>query len=289
MSVSTADYASSVPIAWCPGCGNFAILNAVKKSLSELDLPPDRVVICTGIGQAPKLPHYLRVNTFNGLHGREIASAIGIKLAANDLTVIVHAGEGGAYGEGGNHFLHAIRRNMDLTVVVHDNLNYALTKGQASPTTPAGTVKRLQPEGVASQPLNPLALAISQSCSFVGQGTSARADLLAGLLKAAIRHRGFSLVHILQTCPSWDRIHTPQFYKEHCYELGEDYDPQDRDAALRLVMTPEDRHPLGILYLEERPLYNESALHEIEQPLRGRLVEPETADQVLKQLAAKTK
>lgn len=281
MSVKIKDYASLVPIAWCPGCGNFGILNTVKKALTELGLPPDRVVICTGIGQAPKLPHYLTVNTFNGLHGREVASAAGIKLAADDLTVIVHAGEGGAFGEGGNHFLHAIRRNLNITVVVHDNLYYALTKGQASPTTPAGTATRIQPEGVLSKPLNPLALAISQSCSFVGQGTSARTDQLLGLLKAAIEHRGFSFVRIMQTCPTWDRIHTPQFYKEHTYELEDDYDPRDQEAALRLVMEPSDRIPLGILYREDRPLYGEQLLEGIEHPLRKRQVVPETMNGLL--------
>ena len=285
MSVKPTDYASSVPIAWCPGCGNFAILSSAKKALAELDLPPERVVICTGIGQAPKLPHYLRVNTFNGLHGREVAAAIGIKLAANDLTVIVHAGEGGGYGEGGNHFLHAIRRNVDMTLVVHDNLYYALTKGQASPTTPLGTVTRIQSDGVVMPPLNPLALAISQSCSFVGQGTTGRPDLLVPLLKAAISHRGFSLVHILQSCPTWDHIHTPQFYREHCDELPENYNPQDREAALRLVMTPSERHPLGVLYREDRPLFNEHALEQIENPLRRRDVNPEAALALLAQFA----
>ena len=277
MSVKPTDYASSVPIAWCPGCGNFAILNSAKNALAELELPPERVVICTGIGQAPKLPHYMRVNTFNGLHGREVAAAIGIKLAANDLTVIVHAGEGGAYGEGGNHFLHAIRRNVDLTLVVHDNLYYALTKGQASPTTPLGTVTRIQSDGVVIPPLNPLALAISQSCSFVAQGTTGRPDLLVPLLKAAIQHRGFSLVHILQSCPTWDRVHTPQFYRDHCDELQEDYDPRDREAALRLVLTPSERHPLGILYVEDRPVCDEHVLDQVEHPLRRRAVNPDVA------------
>lgn len=277
MSVKPADYASSVPIAWCPGCGNFAILNSAKKALTELELPPERVVICTGIGQAPKLPHYMRVNTFNGLHGREVAVAIGIKLAANDLTVIVHAGEGGAYGEGGNHFLHAIRRNVDMTLIVHDNRYYALTKGQASPTTPLGTVTRIESDGVVIPPLNPLALAISQSCSFVGQGTTGRPDLLVPLLKAAIQHRGFSLVHILQSCPTWDRVHTPQFYRDHSDELQEDYDPYDREAALRQVLTPSERHPLGILYLDDRPVYDEQALEQIEHPLRQRTVNPDAA------------
>lgn len=285
MSVKPTDYASSVPIAWCPGCGNFAILNSAKKALAELNLPPDRVVICTGIGQAPKLPHYMQVNTFNGLHGREVAAAIGVKLAANDLTVIVHAGEGGGYGEGGNHFLHAIRRNVDMTLVVHDNLYYALTKGQASPTTPLGTVTRIQSEGVVMPPLNPLALAISQSCSFVGQGTTGRPDLLVPLLKAAIQHRGFSLVHILQSCPTWDHVHTPQFYREHGDELAADYDPRDREAALRLVMAPSDRHPLGVLYREDRPTYDAHALEQIENPLRRRTVNPEAALALLARFA----
>lgn len=283
MSVKIQDFKSEVPIAWCPGCGNFGILNSVKKTLTELNLPPDRVVICTGIGQAPKLPHYMQVNTFNGLHGREVSAAMGIKLAANDLTVVVHAGEGGAFGEGGNHFLHAIRRNIDMTVVVHNNLYYALTKGQASPTTPAGTITRIQPDGVLSKPMNPLALAISQSCSFVGQSTSARSDHLVELLKAAILHRGFSFVHIMQTCPTWDRIHTPQFYRDHTYELDEKYDPTDQDAALRLVMTPSDQHPLGVLYREDRPLYDEQMLQGIEHPLRRRKVVPETMLGLLEQ------
>ncbi len=285
MSVNITDYKSAVPIAWCPGCGNFAILNSVKKSLTELNLPPDRVVICTGIGQAPKLPHYMIVNTFNGLHGREVATAAGIKMAADDLTVIVHAGEGGAFGEGGNHFLHAIRRNVNMTVVVHDNLYYALTKGQASPTTPAGTITRIQPEGVMSWPMNPVALAISQSCSFVGQGTSARPDLLVGLLKAAISHPGFSFVHIMQTCPSWDHLRTPQFYREHTYELEEGYDPKDQQAALQLAMTPSDQHPLGILYIEDRPVYNAHKLEEIEHPLRQRKLVPETVLPLFAQFA----
>lgn len=285
MSVNHADYASSVPIAWCPGCGNFAILDSTKKALVELDLPPERVVICTGIGQASKLPHYLRVNTFNGLHGREVATAIAVKLAANDLTVIAHAGDGGAYGEGGNHFLHAIRRNVDITVVVHDNHYYALTKGQASPTTPEGTVTRIHTEGVVARPMNPLALAISQSCSFVGQGTSARPDLLVNLLKAAILHKGFSLVNILQTCPTWDHVHTFRFYKEHCHELEKDYNPRDREAALRLTLAAGDHHPMGILYVEDRPLYDERVLQGIENPLRRRKVAPETALPLLTRFA----
>jgi len=274
MTVKLEDYLSQVAPAWCPGCGNFPILESLKKALVELELAPEKVLVCTGIGQAPKLPHYLRVNTFNGLHGREVAAAQGAKLAAGDLTVIIHAGDGGAYGEGGNHLLHAIRRNLDLTLVVHDNHFYALTKGQASPTTEAGAKVKLQPRGVGSRPLNPLALAISQSCSQVSQTTSALPDHLTRTLVSAIGHRGFSLVNVLQPCVTWDKVHTYQYYQERCRPLGADHDPTDQLAALGLVLKPGERIPIGLIYTEDRPVYGEELRAEGGRPLRERGVEP---------------
>jgi 2-oxoglutarate ferredoxin oxidoreductase subunit beta len=276
-TVNLEDYHSDIENAWCPGCGNFGILKATKKALVELDLAPERVLICTGIGQAPKLPHYMRVNTFNGLHGREVASATAAKLAADDLTVLVHAGEGGAYGEGGNHLLHAIRRNIDITLVVHDNKVYGLTKGQASPTSQEGMVAALQRSGVATRPLNPLTLAISQACSFVAQGMSARSDHLVDLLKKAISNRGFSLVNVLQPCVTWDKIHTYQYYQEHCYELGPDYDPGDRVRAFDLASGTRERIPLGVIFTEARPAYEQAVLAEIEHPLRDLGINPNLA------------
>ena len=281
MAVTLDDYKSDVEIAWCPGCGNFGILDAVKRTLVELNLPPHKVLICSGIGQAPKLPHYMRVNTFNGLHGREVASATAAKLAADDLAVIVHAGDGGAYGEGGNHFLHAIRRNIDITLVVHDNRTYGLTKGQASPTADEGSVTKLQPRGLAMHPMNPLALAVSQSCSFVAQGMSARTEHLVALLKAAIQHKGFSLVNVLQPCVTWDKIHTYKYYEEHCYELGGEHSPADRMKALELVLAPGEKIPLGIIYTEDRPSYNEVVLKDVTHPLRDRGVNPASAIKLL--------
>jgi len=284
MTVLPQDYQSPVENQWCPGCGNFGILEAVRRTLVELQLPPHRVVLCTGIGQAPKLPHYLRVNTFNGLHGREVAAATAIKLAAPDLTVMVHAGDGGAYGEGGNHLLHAIRRNPDLTVVVHDNKVYGLTKGQASPTTAQGAPAKIHPRGVPSRALNPLALAISQGCSFVAQGMSARIDALVGLLKAAILHRGFSLVNVLQPCVSWDKLHTYAYYQEHCRELPPDHDPTDALAALRIALEEGEHHPLGVLYRREAPTFEDQALAHLDRPLRDLPVEPEAAAQLFARL-----
>ncbi len=279
MSVSLNDYNSDVEIAWCPGCGNFGILAAVKKALVELNLPPHKVLMCSGIGQAPKLPHYLRVNTFDGLHGREVASATTAKLAADDLTVIVHAGDGGAYGEGGNHFVSAVRRNIDITLIVHDNRVYGLTKGQASPTTEEGTRAKLQPRGLAVQPMNPLALAVSQGCGFVAQGYSARGEHLTELIKAAVSHRGFALLNVLQPCVSWDKVHTYDYYNARCYELGPEHDPGELMAALKLLLRPQDeRIPLGIIYRKERPSYDQVVLAGIEHPLRDRGVDPTRAE-----------
>ena len=277
--VTQEDYASDVENAWCPGCGNFGILNAVKKTLVELSLPPHQVLICSGIGQAPKLPHYLHVNTFNGLHGREVAHAVGAKLAAPALTVLVHGGDGGIYGEGGNHLLHNIRRNLDLTVCVHDNRIYGLTKGQASPTTPRGTAGPIDPYGVLALELDPLALAISQRCSFVAQSLSSDGDHLVATLKEAIKHRGFSLVNILQPCVSWDKKHTYGYYKDHCYHLEErgGHDPSDLVSAFRLATESGLDLPLGVFYKEQRPTFELEALADTHEPLAERLPDPDRA------------
>src|SRR3989338_4181565 len=163
--VTIADYTGLQP-AWCPGCGNFAILTAVKKGLVELKLEPHQVLIVSGIGQAGKLPHYTRSNVFNALHGRPVPPAIGAKIANPELIVIAVSGDGDAYGEGGNHFIHAARRNHDITYLVHDNQIYALTKGQASPTSEPGYVAKTTPQG-APAPINPLVLAIGAGAGFV--------------------------------------------------------------------------------------------------------------------------
>jgi 2-oxoglutarate ferredoxin oxidoreductase subunit beta len=160
--VTIEDY-GKYETAWCPGCGNFSILDAVKRGLVASELEPHQVLLVSGIGQAAKAPHYLNANVFNGLHGRALPVATGAKLANPDLRIIVESGDGCNYGEGGNHFLAAIRRNIDLTLIVHNNQIYGLTKGQASPTTMEGFVTKAQPEGVASAPFNPIAVAVALS------------------------------------------------------------------------------------------------------------------------------
>ncbi|MBC7221690.1 2-oxoacid ferredoxin oxidoreductase [Candidatus Bipolaricaulota bacterium] len=245
------EYLADVELAWCPGCGNFAIRRALALALSQLGLPPDKVVLVTGIGQAAKIVHYMRVNGFDGLHGRTIAAAAGIKMANPNLTVIAESGDGDIYGEGGNHLLHNIRRNLDLTVLVHDNRVYGLTKGQASPTAPLGYQTRAQPFGVLTRPLNPLALAISLGAGFVGQTFSGEVEQTAELIVQAVRYRGFALVNILHPCPSWNRVQTFAWYKERLWNLADsDHDPTDRLAALSLLISAEekgDRIPVGVL------------------------------------------
>ena len=173
--VTVKDYAESIPIAWCPGCGNFAILHSLRKALVELEIEPYQVLFVSGIGQAPKLPHYARGNVFNGLHGRTLPTATGTKIANNELIVIGIDGDGGAYGEGVGHLLATMRRNVNITYIVHNNQVYGLTKGQASPTSDKGYITKTTPMG-AGQSLNPIALALASDASFVARGFAGEAD-----------------------------------------------------------------------------------------------------------------
>lgn len=245
--VKIDDYKNDVPVQWCPGCPNFGILNALKTALTALGKQPHEYCLVSGIGQAAKLPHYLKCNFFNGLHGRALPAALGIHVANPQLTTIVVTGEGDCYGEGGNHFLHALRRNPDITVVVHNNEFYALTKGQASPTTRVGEKRSLQIHGVEIAPLNMTAIAIVHDCTFVARGFAGDGDHLKSLLVEAIGHPGLSIVEVIQPCITWG-THPVSWYREKVYTLGDDYDPADRKAALGKTMETGERIATGILY-----------------------------------------
>lgn len=252
-----SDYTSPLKITWCPGCGNFGILAALKKALVELELKPHQVLLVSDIGQNGKLPHYTRGNVFNGLHGRAIPAAIGAKMANQELTVIVSIGDGGAYGEGCNHFVHAARRNHNITCLVHDNQVYGLTKGQASPTSDIGFITKTTPEG-APPPINPIMLALAVNASFIARGFAGDIKHLAGLMAVAIKHRGFSLIDILQPCVSFNHKNTHQWYRERVYKLeGTGYDPGDRLAAWNKAQEWGDRIPIGIIYQEARMVYED--------------------------------
>ena len=267
--------------AWCPGCGNFSILQAVKQALVGLGLKPREVLFVSGIGQAAKAPHYLNANVFNGLHGRSLPVATGAKLANPDLTVIVESGDGCNYGEGGNHFLAAIRRNINLTLLVHNNQIYGLTKGQASPTTDEGRITKAQPQGVPSIPFNPMAVAVAMQAGFVARGFSGMTDHLTALIQQAVTHRGFSLVDILQPCVSFNKVNTFAWYKKRCYELPKNHNPADWEKALKTAIEWGERIPLGVIYQNQRPTF-EDHLHWLKnEPLTSRGVDAEKLRKIM--------
>ena len=251
--------------AWCPGCGNHVIHECIKQALMELNFMPHQVLICSGIGQAAKLPHYVRVNGFNGLHGRALPPAAAAKMVNPNLNVIVHTGDGDCYGEGGNHLLHNIRRNVDITLFVHNNGVYGLTKGQASPTTEIGRKTGVQTEGVILSPLNPISLAISQNISFVARGFTGEREHLVDLMKEAIKHKGFALVDILQPCVVFNKVNTFKWYKERVYKLNEEYDYKDMINAFSKSLEWDDGIPIGVIYKTQRTPFMEGLEH-----LRGK-------------------
>jgi 2-oxoglutarate ferredoxin oxidoreductase subunit beta len=278
--VTVSDYAGLKP-AWCPGCGNFGILEALNRALVEMKIEPRQVLLVSGIGQAGKLPHYTRGNVFNSLHGRPVPPAIGAKIANSELIVIAVSGDGDAYGEGGNHFLHAARRNHDITYLVHNNQVYGLTKGQASPTSDVGFITNTTPYGAAS-PVNPIALAIISGASFVARGFAGDIDHLSNLIKKGITHRGFALIDILQPCVSFNHKNTFQWYRERVYNLEDErYDPSDKKAALEKALMWGERIPIGIIYEENLPIYKDQLPALSKGPLVKQKIDPRRVEKLL--------
>ncbi|HPJ25269.1 MAG TPA: thiamine pyrophosphate-dependent enzyme [Synergistaceae bacterium] len=258
-------------VAWCPGCGNFQIMESLKAALGELDYSPEEVVLVSGIGQAAKMPHFMKGHFFNGLHGRALSVATGIRAANPNLLVLAIGGDGDMYGEGGNHFLHTMRRNPNIVNLVHNNMVYGLTKGQYSPTSPQGFVSPTSPQGVGNVPVNPMALAVAGGASFVARAFSGDPDETKEIIKKAILHRGYALVDIFQPCVSFNRVNTFKWYKDHTYYLDENYDPTNIRGAMEKALE-QDRHALGVLYRSERPLFEDSlgAYRKDATPLFGR-------------------
>ncbi|MBN1766543.1 MAG: 2-oxoacid:ferredoxin oxidoreductase subunit beta [Sedimentisphaerales bacterium] len=240
--------------AWCPGCGDFPILKNFDKAIEAAGIDRRQLVLVSGIGQAAKLPHYTRANVFNGLHGRALPAATGIKLANHHLEVVITSGDGDMYGEGGNHFIHAIRRNISIKAFVHNNQVYGLTKGQASPTSDIGFVTKIQTQGVINQPLNPLALAIVEDCSFVARTFAGNPQHMQEMMVTALNHKqGFVLLDILQPCVSFNRVNTYDWYRRRVKPIDDSHDPYDRLRALELAFQWGDEIPIGIIYRSKRP------------------------------------
>ena len=283
MPVAAKDYDIDVPITWCPGCGNFPLLRSLKAALASLNIAPHETAFFTGIGQAGKTGHYLKCNYFNGLHGRTLPMAFAAGTVTDRLTIIAEGGDGDMYGEGGNHFLHTLRRNPHMTMISHNNQTFGLTQGQASPTTEEGVKTKVQTHGVILKPVNPVGMAVLYEAPFVARGFTGDMAHLTGLIAEAIRTEGFALVDVLQPCPSFDKVHTFQYYKERVYKLDEDsHDPRDAAAALEKSKEWGNRIPIGVFYRNpNRPTYQARSPVIREKYLLDRAYDPAKVDKAI--------
>jgi len=243
---------------WCPGCGNFGILMAFKRALMQLGLERDQVVLVSGIGCHGKIVNYVNVNGFHGIHGRVLPLATGIKLANPNLTVVGFAGDADCYDEGWEHFSHAIRRNIDITLIVHDNMVLGLTTGQTTATSQQGFKTKSTPFGSIPPALNPIAHALVSNGTFVARGYAGDMIHLTTLMAEALKHRGFAFMDVFQPCVTFNYLNTYDWYKERVYKLEEEgHNVADKRKALEKALEWGDRIPIGVFYKEERPTYRD--------------------------------
>lgn len=260
-NLSIKDYQSDFKPTWCPGCGNFAQWRAIRQALVELEIPPEEVVLVSGIGCSSHMPNFLNVYGLQTVHGRGIPVATGIRLANPELTVLVYGGDGDIYGIGGNHFLHSCRRNVDIITIVSNNFVYGLTTGQASATTPIGTVTRTTPRGSIENPINPIAVAIASGATFVARGFSGDMTQLTNIIKTAIDHRGFAFVDVFSPCITFNKKQTFAYFRDKVMKVEDfGHDKEDFHAAMDLANRRilRNKLPTGIFYqIENTTTYEE--------------------------------
>ncbi len=243
---------------WCPGCGDYSIWNALKRALVELGREPHNSVLVGGIGCSGKVPYWVNSYAFNGLHGRPLPAALGIKAANSSLEVIAIGGDGDGYGEGTNHFVHACRRNSDIAYFVHNNMVYGLTTGQHAPTSQRGFKAKSAPEGTTEPSLNPIAVAIASGATFVARGFAGDIPHLSSLMVRAVKHRGFGYVDILQPCVTFNHVNTFDYYIKRVYKLEEKgWDASDKAAAFEKTLEWNDKIPIGVFYRESRETFED--------------------------------
>lgn len=263
--ITTTSIKSPIAPTWCPGCGNFLILNSLQRAVAELELEEKDTAIFYGIGCSGNMADFNKVYGFHSLHGRALANAVGAKLANHNLKIIVVAGDGDFYGEGLNHFISAARGNHDVTVIVHNNERYSLTTGQTSPTSRQGTKTKSTPSGVIESPFNPIMMALTANATFVSRGYSAKLPQMVELIKEGIKHPGFALIDILQLCPSFNKEHNHPWFAQRTYDLAEqNHNSQDKQAAL-LKSQEAEKFPLGIFYQDQNSQPYHQQLSQLEK------------------------
>ncbi|MFW9800521.1 MAG: thiamine pyrophosphate-dependent enzyme [Candidatus Thorarchaeota archaeon] len=270
------DLEGAQKVTWCTGCGNFGILAALRNAVIDLGIPQHEFLLVTGIGCGSKIPHYINLNAIHNLHGRSIPFGEGAHLANLDLKVIVHVGDGDTLGEGLGHLLHAARRNVNMTVFIHNNGVMGLTKGQFSPSAPRGYVSRTSPPaaGAPMYPVNPVSLAIAGGATFAARGFSGNQKLLTSMMVQAVKHKGFAVVDILQPCQTWNRKLTWKFYNEHTYSLQDNgHDSSNKLQALEKAFSNSEKIPIGVFYKVEAPVLADG----LALPEDGRLKDHQTS------------
>ncbi|MBX6353359.1 MAG: 2-oxoacid:ferredoxin oxidoreductase subunit beta [Thermoflavifilum sp.] len=283
------DFRNDIRPNWCPGCGDFSVQAAIQRALAALGKEPHEVAIISGIGCSGRISGYIHSYGFHGVHGRALPTAQGVKLANRHLTVIASGGDGDGFGIGLNHFMHAVRRNMDITYIVMDNQIYGLTKGQHSPTSAHGFKAKTTPTGNIEHALVPAQIALAAGIGFLAQGFSSDINQLVRLVQEAIQYRGFSLLNVFSPCVTYNKINTYDWYKEHVYNLDNvpDYDPTDRAAAMRMVIETNGLCT-GVIYRDDSrvpyedliPGYHEEPLSQLDLAM-----DPEVFQQTLREFA----
>lgn len=268
MTITTKELSYGKP-TWCPGCGHFAVLNALQRAIIELGLKKENIACVTGIGCSSKLSEYLDTYGYHTIHGRSIPSAAGVKLANPGLEVIAAGGDGDGFAIGCGHFVHAVRRNIDITYILMNNQVYSLTKGQTSPTSDRGFVTKTSPDGAEETPINPLLLALAAGASFVASGFSSDVAGLSKIIAAGIRHKGFSFINVMSPCVTFNKLNTYDWYKRNTYNIEESeseldsgikYNPKSYEFAMEVAMNFFIRKPVGILFDVEVPVFKETWL-----------------------------
>jgi 2-oxoglutarate ferredoxin oxidoreductase subunit beta len=281
MAATVKDYAGSVKPTWCPGCGDYGILAAVKQGLVQAGLAPHQVLVVSGIGCGSKLPDYATINGFMTLHGRPLPVATGAKLGNHGLKVVTVHGDGDSMGLGMGHFIHTARRNLDIVELIQNNQIYGLTKGQYSPTSDPGFVTKTSPDGSIEVAANPVALALTAGGTFVARGFAGDTKRLADLIAQALEHTGYALVEILQPCVTFNRKNTYDWYRDRIYDLQEEgHDTGDRVAAFQKALEWGARIPLGVFHQTRRPSYEEQVAGLQEGPVATRELKTLTAAEV---------
>ena len=261
------DFKPEVPPDWCPGCGDFGVLNALFQACAEIDLPPRELMVVSGIGCSSNLPGFIRAYGVHSLHGRALPFATGAKLANHAMTVIATGGDGDGYGIGLNHFIQAMRRNINVTYIVMNNEIYGLTTGQVSPTSETGMKTKTSPHGNLEQMLNPMALALASGCGYVARGFSGQPKHLMKLYVDGIRYPGFALIDVFSPCVTFNKVQTYDWFRERIYKLEEaGHDPANFHGAMDRALEWGKKIPIGLLYRNPNP---PASLHEQDPGLQS--------------------